>query len=171
MSGIKQASEFGAYMGYLAVKQAEGGILDKAKGTLIGAGLGAGGTALYDYITGAENNRLTRALLGAGAGGSAGAAYDLLSGLGSGEVKDKEAPKAPTDVPRVAGVDATAPFALGGAAAGGFAGNRLGSMIGKKYPAYGSSKAGQLANLLLTLTGGLSGAFGAARASKNMMDK
>ena len=86
MSGIKQASEFGARMGYLAVKQAEDGMLDKVKGTLIGAGLGGGGTALYDYIAGNEGNRLTRALLGAGVGGSAGAAYDLLSEIGRAHV-------------------------------------------------------------------------------------
>lgn len=126
MDKFENAAKFGAIMGTLAVKKA--GIGDYA-GTLVGAGLGGGGTALYDYLMGNEDNRLIRALGGAGAGALGGAAYDYASA-------------APEDakVPELAGPPKSLMnnydkynMAIGqaGTTAGGIGGGVGGYMVGK----------------------------------------
>jgi hypothetical protein len=69
---IAKAAAFGAMMG----KRAYALIATPAVGGLTGAGIGAlvggGGTALYDYLSGAGEGKLRRALTGAGVGGLAG---------------------------------------------------------------------------------------------------
>lgn len=162
MDRFVKASEFGYRMGIAAVKTAA---LGDYKGALIGAGLGAGGTALHDYLTGVEENKLMRALLGAGAGGTAGAAYDAIAGM-KGEDKGnkaKEAP-APTDVPRfpsLGGLDAGAPGFLAGGALGGGGAYAAGKAL--------KGRAGAVAKLL-SLPAGLFGGFLGAKGTRALAE-
>jgi len=176
MDRFESAARFGAIMGTLAVKQA--GIEDY-KGALIGAGLGGGGTALYDYLVGNEDNKLMRALGGAGVGALGGAAYDYASDPGlkhynKGEfvgppssLKNEPAPaSAAVDVPRAGGVALGALGAVPGAAALGYAGSRAGGALGNKL------KMGKLTPLLqiLGLVGGAgTGAVSGDKAINNIL--
>ena len=73
----------------LGVGLSRSGILNSptAAGAGIGALVGGGGTALYDYLAGTEEGKLRRALTGAGVGGFAGAL------LGGASHKEDEAKK------------------------------------------------------------------------------
>lgn len=136
MDRFENAARFGAIMGTLAVKKA--GIGDYA-GTLVGAGLGGGGTALYDYLMGNEDNRLIRALGGAGAGALGGAAYDYATA--------PEAAKAPEpEKPKSGAIPGISNSALAGGAAGGIGGGVGGYMAGK---ALAGKVAPNPANLVL----------------------
>lgn len=96
MINLEKAAEFGARMGKQAglgsavgVGLSRSGILNTptAAGAGIGALVGGGGTALYDYLAGTEEGKLRRALTGAGVGGFAGAL------LGGAAHKEDEAKK------------------------------------------------------------------------------
>lgn len=67
MNRFEKAADFGKSMG-------------TAAGALLGAGIGGGGTALYDWIRGNKQNRLRRALIGAGIGGGLGGLGGLVAG-------------------------------------------------------------------------------------------
>lgn len=67
MNRFEKAADFGKSMG-------------TAAGALLGAGIGGGGTALYDWIRGNKQNRLRRALIGAGIGGGLGGAGGFIAG-------------------------------------------------------------------------------------------
>jgi len=67
MDRFEKAADFGKSMG-------------TAAGALLGAGIGGGGTALYDWIRGNKQNRLRRALIGAGIGGGLGGAGGFIAG-------------------------------------------------------------------------------------------
>ena len=95
MNRLEKAAAFGARMGKqaglgsaLGVALSRSGILNSptAAGAGIGALVGGGGTALYDYLAGTEEGKLRRALTGAGVGGFAGA---LLGGAAHKEDKAK----------------------------------------------------------------------------------
>lgn len=143
-------------------------------GAILGAGLGGGGTALYDYITNNQGNRLLRALGGAGAGALGGAAADVVrdqlynqddtSGNISRKIKGKS-----TDVPRVGnvggGIDAGIFGAVPGAAAGGYAGNRLAGALGNKLRLGGLTS---ILQLLGTTAGAGAGLVGGGTAAQNI---
>lgn len=159
MDRFVKAAEFGALMGFAAIKTAGG-----LKGGLIGAGLGAGGSALYDYLRGAEDGKLMRALLGAGVGGTGGAVLGSLSGGAGGKKNSGGASQASgaEDVVRFpGGMDAGFPAALaGGTALGGGT-----YALGKRLQAPASGGKGRLGTALkvLSLPAGLFGALGTPR--------
>ena len=85
MNRFEKAAEFGAMMGKRAgmassagrlagMGISRSGILNNptGAGAGIGALVGGGGTALYDYLAGTEEGKLKRALIGAGVGGLTG---------------------------------------------------------------------------------------------------
>ena len=85
MNRFEKAAEFGAVMGKRAgmasvagrlagIGISRSGILNNptGAGAGIGALVGGGGTALYDYLAGTEEGKLKRALIGAGVGGLTG---------------------------------------------------------------------------------------------------
>jgi hypothetical protein len=95
MNRFEKAAEFGARMGKqaglgsaLGVGLSRSGILNTptAAGAGIGALVGGGGTALYDYLAGTEEGKLRRALTGAGVGG-------LVGALAGGSVHKKDEAK------------------------------------------------------------------------------
>ena len=92
-ASLRKAAEFGAMMGKVAFNI--GDLPSPAIGALLGAGVGGGGTALYDLAVG-NKNKLRRALMGAGLGGAAGAAsgagYDYFKNKGS-EAPSSKKPK------------------------------------------------------------------------------
>ena len=80
-SNIEKAAEFGAMMGKKAGLGTLAGVAlsrilenlnNPARGAVLGAALGGGGTALYDAIVGNKEDKLKRALMGAGLGGGVG---------------------------------------------------------------------------------------------------
>lgn len=56
----------------------------------LGAALGGGGTALYDYLAGTPKGRLRRALMGAGLGGVGGAGVGLMQSYADQKAKELE---------------------------------------------------------------------------------
>jgi hypothetical protein len=95
MNRFEKAAAFGARMGKqaglgsaLGVGLSRSGILNSptAAGAGIGALVGGGGTALYDYLAGTEEGKLRRALTGAGVGG-------LVGALAGGSVHKKDEAK------------------------------------------------------------------------------
>lgn len=103
MNRFEKAAEFGSRMGKLAglgtaagIGLSRSGILnapDAAVGAGAGALIGGGGTALYDYLAGTAEGKLTRALTGAGVGGLAGAlvggANNRINTLAKDKVNDQ----------------------------------------------------------------------------------
>ena len=92
MNRFEKAAKFGEMMGKQAVLgtalgvAASKGLAPLAGGAapaLIGAGLGGGGTALYDLLVDNKNkkDRLKRALIGAGLGGLVGTATNVGTNL------------------------------------------------------------------------------------------
>ena len=78
MNRFEKAAAFGAMMGKRA---GDAGLLGSASsGAGLGALVGGGGTALYDYLAGTEDNKLMRALTGAGVGGGLGASLGFMNG-------------------------------------------------------------------------------------------
>lgn len=78
MNRFEKAAEFGAMMGKRAGDE---GLLGSASsGAGLGALVGGGGTALYDYLAGTKDNKLMRALTGAGVGGGLGASLGFMNG-------------------------------------------------------------------------------------------
>lgn len=144
-------------------------------GAILGAGLGGGGTALYDYITNNQGNRLLRALGGAGAGALGGVAADAVrdqlynqadtSGNIVRKIINGKSTDVSTDVPRIAKIDPGIIGAVPGALAGAYGGNRLAGALGNKL------RLGGLTSIL-QLLGGTAGAgagfVGGGTAAQNV---
>lgn len=66
-------------------------VLDKVlRSGALGAALGGGGTAIYDYLAGTPDGRLRRALMGAGVGGLGGAGVGLLQSYADQKANELE---------------------------------------------------------------------------------
>ena len=116
MNRFEKAAAFGAMMGKRAGDE---GLLGSASsGAGLGALVGGGGTALYDYLAGTEDNKLMRALTGAGVGGGLGASLGFMNGRSNALVdglKSVASSKDAVKPPLPAAVAAPLPAAVPGA--------------------------------------------------------